>query len=123
MINVITMVTMIAGTVVGKASFDSMDKCTEARDQVIAAQHRSVPKMPTWLGKADEDDHMIVRQGKEMQVYCIYRSKKVASKKDDGPERVFGLFEGFLKRIQEHEKEMQKGSSSKCASIPSGKIL
>lgn len=122
MINVITMVTMIAGTVVGEASFNSMDKCTAARDQVISAQHKSVPKMPTWLGKADEGDHMIVRQGKEMQVYCIYRSNKVA-KKDNGPERVFGLFEGFLERIQKHEKQMLESSKSKCASRPSGKIL
>lgn len=121
-INVITMVTMIAGSVVGQANFDTMDKCTAARDQVIAAQHKSVPKMPTWLGKSDDEDHMVVRQGKEMQVYCIYRNKKVASTKDDGPERVFGLFEGFLKRIQEHELKM-KSSSSKCASAPSGKIL
>lgn len=119
-LNVITMVTMIAGSVVGQANFETMDKCTAARDQVIAAQYKAVPKLPTWLGKAEDDDHMIIRQGDEMKVYCIYRNAKKA--KNDGPEKVFGLFEGFLKRIQEHEKEMSK-TQNRCASVVPGKVL
>jgi hypothetical protein len=47
-----------------------------------------------------------------MQIACVY--KKVEVKVDDGPERVFGLFEGFLSRIERHEKANQ--TIDKCRS-------
>ncbi|MDB2315525.1 hypothetical protein N9V27_00965 [bacterium] len=100
--NIIIMLTMISGTVVGQAEYSSMDKCTIARNEVIVSQQelpKSVKNNPLYSNN--------------MKVYCVIGKKKVAVKEDKGPERVFNLFEGFLDKIQKHEEKMKtKGCSA-----------
>jgi hypothetical protein len=111
--NTIAMLTMVAGSVVAQADFDTMKKCTEARNTQIAAQYKVGKENYEFNALTNQNHPLVIKVSPDqMQIACVY--KKVEVKVDDGPERVFGLFEGFLSRIERHEKANQ--TIDKCRS-------